>query len=599
MLISALNEYYDILAASGKVLPEGYSKVKIHYLIALTEEGNIDGIINCQKKVIQRTSAGKEKEVMIPIEYLMPERTEKPGIEANIAEHRATYIFGLMLDKDQNLITGDEKGKAKKSHAAFVKASLEFTENLNAPIVCAFRKFVQNWNPDEETENPELIRIGKEYMKSNFAFCLTGAPDILLQEDGEFKERWEEWRKQKEESRQEMKISQCAICGKEIPIARIHGKIKGINGGLATGCVLVGFNNPSENSYGNEQSYNSNISEIAMRKYTEAFNYLLSSSSGKHKATLDDMTIVFWAMDKTENCENLVSAMLFGSADKMDAGQVELALQDIWKEAKKGKSEQKKLEFSDMIQPDVDFYMVGLKPNSSRVSIKFLYRKKCGEILYNIAQFQKDIQMKPDSKPVSLYRIQRELISPKSKSEKVSPALTARIMEAVLYGNRYPASLLETVVRRIKVDEGSEKINSIRVGIIKAVINRNSKKEELKMGLDRENENQGYLCGRMFAALEKIQQDASGGKLNRTIKDTYFAAASTRPAMTFPKLLRLAQNHLNKLSMPSRVYYNKLMGEISDKLQGGYPERLCLSDQGKYMVGYYQQVQSFYEKNKD
>ena len=110
------------------------------------------------------------------------------------------------------------------------------------------------------------------------------------------------------------KISQCAVCGKEIPIARIHGKIKGINGGLATGCVLVGFNNPSENSYGNEQSYNSNISEIAMRKYTEAFNYLLSSSSGKHKATLDDMTIVFWAMDKTENCENLVSAMLFGSA---------------------------------------------------------------------------------------------------------------------------------------------------------------------------------------------------------------------------------------------------------------------------------------------
>ncbi len=133
---------------------------------------------------------------------------------------------------------------------------------------------------------------------------------------------------------------------------------------------------------------------------------------------------------------------------------------------------------------------------------------------------------------------------------------------------------LKSVVRRIKVDEGSEKINSIRVGIIKAVINRNSKKEELKMGLDRENENQGYLCGRMFAALEKIQQDASGGKLNRTIKDTYFAAASTRPAMTFPKLLRLAQNHLNKLSMPSRVYYNKLMGEISDKLQGGYPERL-------------------------
>ena len=104
-------------------------------------------------------------------------------------------------------------------------------------------------------------------------------------------------------------------------------------------------------------------------------------------------------------------------------------------------------------------------------------------------------------------------------------------------------------------------------------------------------------CLQLWKKFNKTLQEE---KLNRQrIKDTDFAAASTRPAMTFPKLLRLAQNHLNKLSMPSRVYYNKLMGEISDKLQGGYPERLCLSDQGKYMVGYYQQVQSFYEKNKD
>ena len=40
MLIQALCDYYDILSAEGKVLPEGYSKVKIHYLISLTEEGN-------------------------------------------------------------------------------------------------------------------------------------------------------------------------------------------------------------------------------------------------------------------------------------------------------------------------------------------------------------------------------------------------------------------------------------------------------------------------------------------------------------------------------------------------------------------------------
>ena len=73
---------------------------------------------------------------------------------------------------------------------------------------------------------------------------------------------------------------------------------------MATGSVLIGFNNDSENSYGNEQSYNSNISEEAMKKYTEALNYLLSSS--KHKAMLDDITIVFWAMSSQETCARFV-----------------------------------------------------------------------------------------------------------------------------------------------------------------------------------------------------------------------------------------------------------------------------------------------------
>lgn len=46
----ALCDYYDMLSAAEKVLPEGYSKVKIHYEVALTEEGEIDHIINIQKE---------------------------------------------------------------------------------------------------------------------------------------------------------------------------------------------------------------------------------------------------------------------------------------------------------------------------------------------------------------------------------------------------------------------------------------------------------------------------------------------------------------------------------------------------------------------
>ena len=103
-------------------------------------------------------------------------------------------------------------------------------------------------------------------------------------------------------------MAQCAVTGEKGEIARIHSKIKGIYGGLPTGSVLIGFNNPSENSYGNEQSYNSNISQPVMKKYAEALNFLLSGN--KHRLLLDDVTIVFWAMDTGEVCEDLFTAML-------------------------------------------------------------------------------------------------------------------------------------------------------------------------------------------------------------------------------------------------------------------------------------------------
>ena len=152
MLIHALCDYYDILAKEGKVLPEGYSSVKIHYLISLTEDGKMDGIIDHQDTV-QVPSGKKLKEKKVPKDLQMPKRTEKSGIEANIAEHRSLYIFGLNLDKD--ILTPDDRtNKAQKSHQAFVEANLGFIEGLHTPLIDAFRSFLLNWKPEDETENP-------------------------------------------------------------------------------------------------------------------------------------------------------------------------------------------------------------------------------------------------------------------------------------------------------------------------------------------------------------------------------------------------------------------------------------------------------------
>ena len=522
---------------------------------------------------------------------VMPQRTEKPGIDANIAEHRPLYIFGLNLDKER-LSPDDRTDKARKSHKAFVEKNLKFMEDIHSPIVEAYKKFLNSWKPEDEVENKWLLGLGKGYQKANFAFCLSGNPDCLLHEDSEMRAKWERKNRNKKEENDKSKTAQCAITGRKEPIARIHSKIKGVYGGLATGSVLIGFNNDSENSYGNEQSYNSNISEEAMKKYTEALNYLLSSS--KHKAMLDDITIVFWAMSSQETYEDLFMKMLLGQQDQMNSSQTEDMLRELLRDARDAAITEGRIRSLDMIDPEVDFYMLGLKPNSSRLSVKFIIKRKYADVLWNIARFQRDLQVSEDFHSVALWQIKREMISPKSKNDKVNPALMSRLLEAVMYGSKYPAFLLETMVRRVKTDEGGTKINSVRAGVIKACVNRNNSKEELKVSLDKTNQSQAYLCGRLFAVLEKLQQDASNNSLNRTIKDAYFASASAKPALVFPKLIRLAQNHLNKVKYP--VYYNKLIGEIMDGLKGEFPETFRLMDQGRFDIGYYQQNQDLWKK---
>lgn len=590
MLIKALCDYYDILSEQGRVLPAGYSKVNVHYLISLTEAGQVDEIIDCQKTELI-PSGKKMKEKKIPVEMVMPQRTEKPGIDANIVEHRPLYIFGLNLEKEK-LSPYDRTGKARKSHKDLVEKNLKFMEDIHSPVVEAYKNYLRSWEPGNEVENKWLLGLVKDYQKSNFAFCLSGNPDCLLHEDPELKTKWERECFDKNEENNKIKMAQCAIMGHTESIARIHSKIKGVYGGLATGSVLIGFNNDSENSYGNEQSYNSNISEKVMKKYTEALNYLLSSS--KHKAMLDDMTIVFWAMNSQEAYEDIFMKLLLGQQDQMGTSQTDDMLKKLLADAKDARITEERIRSLDMIDPKVDFYMLGIKPNSSRLSVKFMIKRKYADILWNIARFQRDLQVSEVFHSVALWQIKREMISPKSKNDKVNPALMSKMLEAIIYGRAYPQFLLETMVRRVKIDEGSTKINSVRAGVIKAYINRNEQKEELKLSLDKTNQSQAYLCGRLFAVLEKLQQDASNNSLNRTIKDAYFASASAKPALVFPKLIRLAQNHLNKVKYP--VYYNKLIGEIMDGLNGEFPETFRLMDQGRFDIGYYQQNQDLWKK---
>ncbi len=595
MLIRALCDYYEVLAQEGKVLPEGYSNVNIHYCISLTPDGRIDHIIDWQEIPLTVEKKGKGKAIAKPRTVMLPRRTQKTAIDGNVIEHRPLYLFGLHFDKGQ-LTPDDDKKKAKKSHEAFKDKNLSFIEGLDSPVVNAYRNFIRSWIPAAETENPFLKNIGPSYSLSGYAFCLSGRPDLLLHEDPQVKEKWRVTFRQAEETAENTHITQCGIAGIALPIARIHHKIKGVPGGMAVGNTLISYKNPSELSYGQEASYSSNISETAMKKYTEALNFLLSSQ--KHRTLLGDMTILHWAASAEEMYDELFSALAFDNG--MDADEMDESLCQLVRDARSGKVSSARLqETAADISPNVDFYIVGLKPNSSRISVKFIYRKSFGEIFQNIVQHYADMKIRTDQMRSSpLRQIIEELIPPpqRKKEKSTDPALMAKLLEAVLYGRHYPENLLSGIIRRIRTDQDDEenhyiKMNDTRLGIIKASINRqarlNSQKEEIKLALDKENKNPAYLCGRLFAVLESIQSKSANYSLNRTIKDSYFASASAAPATVFPKLMRLSQYHLAKIGEPKYAHEN--IEEIIDLLGNEFPERLSLTDQGKFMIGYYQQ----------
>ena len=115
--------------------------------------------------------------------------------------------------------------------------------------------------------------------------------------------------------------------------------------------------------------------------------------------------------------------------------------------------------------------------------------------------------------------------------------------------------------------------------------------------LDLSNTNPAYRLGRLFSALEKIQEEASPG-LNATIRDRYYGAASSTPVAVFTTLLRLKNAHLKKLSVGRAMWFEKLLGEILSSVTD-FQKHLSLSDQGRFALGYYHQRQDFFTKRSD
>lgn len=381
---------------------------------------------------------------------------------------------------------------------------------------------------------------------------------------------------------------QCLITGKRAAIARLHPVIRGIPGAQSSGASLVSFNAVAYDSYGHENGTNAPASKEAVFAYTTVLNYLLSKRD--HKQTVGDMTVVFWADSlKSEYCDAF-SAGIGGDEDKQEL------IKRIFEKISIGQP----VEDIDM---ETEFYILGLSPNAARLSVRFFIKNSFGKIMENLYRHQERLKIiKPPSKfeNIPLYWLLRETVNLNSKDKAPTPLMAGAMLRAIIQGTPYPNSFYQGLILRAKAERN---VTSGRAAGIKAYLMHNKdyqvNQEVLKVKVNEETNEKAYVLGRLFAVLERAQEEANKN-INSTIKDKYFTSACANPGVVFPRLLQLAGYHNAKNEYGKAREYE--IGKIISKLDvenEPFPSHLSLKEQGIFMLGYYQQREQRFEKKED
>jgi CRISPR-associated protein Csd1 len=381
------------------------------------------------------------------------------------------------------------------------------------------------------------------------------------------------------------------VSGNQEPLARLHSLISGVAGANTTGAAIVSFNLDAFESYGKTQSHNSPVGIHDAFRYTTALNRLLSDE--RRRVRIGDATVVFWTdREDAKDAEDLFAALFVEEVPKDDAPAESSQMIDrLWaflRRARQGRVEE------TLAAPQAPFYVLGLSPNASRLNVRFWLAGTVAQFVQRLAEHAAQLEIigARDGDPPLLIR--RLLLETARDPKDVPPQLAGELARAVLGGLPYPQILFSSIVRRIRADCT---LTHRRAAILKAYLIRNLN-QEVPMALDPNHPDEAYHLGRLFAALEKTQEDATDGKLNATIKDRFFGAGAATPATVFPRLLRLHQHHMNKVENPGlRINREKLIGEISGRVRQ-FPLHLSLQRQGLFYIGYYHQRQDFFTKKE-
>lgn len=579
MLLQSLVKLYEAWAEKGEIEKLGWNPVKISYGISLDEEGNVDEIIHL------KTNAPKgNKEIPSLISLPMPVK-RSVGVASNFLYDNVTYVFGYD--------NSNKPDRAKQCFDCFRNVGNKVLENSEDEFSAVIKKFLQK--DYSEFENLSDLLTELNCTETTVDDILNKGANLLLMPLGKFptdsKAICESWNSYYEHSDAPKGV--CLVTGKDDHIAKLHPVIKNIRGAQAAGASLVSFNATAFNSYGKENGYNAPVSEYAAFAYTSALNKLVSDND--HRIFAGDTTVVCWTEDG-ESAYQDVFAGIFNSDDEVKQKDLHDTIVSI--------VNGNEIKWEGIpLNPSNNFYILGISPNSARLSVRFFIQNTFGKVMENLLKNQQRMEMvKPGFEKfnyIPLWRILGETVNKKSRDKKCKPHLAGDVLNSIINDYNYPSTLYYGILGRISAEQN---INWVKASVLKAYLLKNydSKyKEEITVDYNENSNNKAYLLGVLFSNLEEIQNTANPG-IKSTIRDRYFTAASSTPSRVFPILIDLAQNHIKKIpNVGAKVNCQKMLTKTMAKLGDKFPNRLKLDEKGMFQLGYYQRTQERFTGKED
>ena len=555
MILTKLKEYAD---TQMSLPPAMYGETKIRWMIDLTLDGAFEGFISW-KGDTKETKRGKKT--------VAPHVLRTVGVKPKLLADTGEYVLGIGRPDSK-------PDRVADCHQQFKNLIQRCAMVTQESSVEAIVKFLDSWNPDRDRDKLPPDFDPSEVVSFRVAGVIPADANAQLESIQQFWATYTAGRETKE-SQETSPIMTCLVTGIEGAVEkRLPFLVKGLFGGQPSGTALVSANAQPFTSYGLQNSLTSPISRVAAEGFTKALNHLIATPNSR--MYVGSTAYVFWTREQTEF--NPLTYL-----DKPDPQAVKNLLESPFT------SQQ-----AHSLQSN-QFYALALSASAARAVVRDWLETTIPNVQRSLRAWfeaQKIVDLYGESgRPLSVYVLAASAY--RDANKEMLPAVPTALVRVALYGGRLPDDLLARLVRRNRVERD---ITYPRAALIKLILTTQNQVAMAEMQTLNPNPNlegkdrAAYYCGRLLAELESIQR-AAIGKVNASLTDRYYGAASSNPASAFPPLMRGARAHLSKLRKNAPGTCNALEERIEDITSNlsDFPKILTMHHQGLFALGYYHQ----------